>query len=105
MQPSPTALSGVRVINAGQILAAPFCATLLGEFGADVIKVENPESPDTTRGGPSFSQENRGQRGVTISLKTEEGRALWRRLCDSADILIENFRPGTLEKYGVDPES
>ncbi len=105
MQPSPTALSGVRVINAGQILAAPFCATLLGEFGADVIKVENPESPDTTRGGPAFSQENRGQRGVTISLKTDKGRALWRQLCDTADILIENFRPGTLEKYGVDPES
>jgi crotonobetainyl-CoA:carnitine CoA-transferase CaiB-like acyl-CoA transferase len=105
MQPQPGALSGLRVINAGQILAAPFCATLLGEFGADVIKVENPESPDTTRGGVAFSQENRGQRGVTISLKQDDGRALWRRLCDSADILIENFRPGTLEKYGVDPES
>jgi crotonobetainyl-CoA:carnitine CoA-transferase CaiB-like acyl-CoA transferase len=103
--PQATALSGLRVINAGQILAAPFCATLLGEFGADVIKLENPESPDMTRGGPSFSQENRGQRGVTISLKHDEGRALWRRLCDTADILIENFRPGTLEKYGVDPES
>jgi formyl-CoA transferase len=93
------------VINAGQILAAPFCATILGEFGADVIKVEQPGSGDTNRGNVSFAQDNRGQRAVTISLSKPEGQALFRRLCDTADILIENFRPGTLERYNLAPDS
>jgi crotonobetainyl-CoA:carnitine CoA-transferase CaiB-like acyl-CoA transferase len=104
-QLSPGALAGIRVINAGQILAAPFCATLLGEFGADVIKVEQPGIGDSNRGNASFAQDNRGQRSVTMSLSKPEGQALFRRLCDTADILVENFRPGTLERYGLAPDS
>ena len=99
----PEALAGVRVVNAGQILAAPFCATLLAEFGADVIKVEQPVTGDTNRGNVSFAQDNRGQRSVTIDLHKPGGRDLFRRLCDVSDILVENFRPGTLERFGVGP--
>src|SRR5688500_15843313 len=100
----PEALTGVRVVNAGQILAAPFCATLLGEFGAEVIKVEQPGTGDTNRGNVSFAQDNRGQKSVTIDLHKPEGKDLFRRLCDVSDILIENFRPGTLERFGVSPD-
>ena len=105
-EPSPPgALEGVRVINAGQILAAPFCATLLCEFGAEVIKVEPPERGEVSRGGIAFEQENRGHKAVTLNLKAGEGKSLFRRLCDSADILIENFRPGTLERLELSPDS
>jgi crotonobetainyl-CoA:carnitine CoA-transferase CaiB-like acyl-CoA transferase len=99
----PEALTGIRVVNAGQILAAPFCATLLGEFGAEVIKVEQPRTGDTNRGNVSFAQDNRGQKSVTIDLHHAEGQALFRRLCDVSDVLVENFRPGTLERFGVAP--
>lgn len=101
----PAALSGIRVVSAGQILAAPYCATLLGEFGAEVIKVEQPGVGDPNRDNISFSQDNRGQKGVTINLRLEDGKRLFRRLCDTADILVENFRPGTLEDLGLAPES
>jgi crotonobetainyl-CoA:carnitine CoA-transferase CaiB-like acyl-CoA transferase len=101
----PAALEGIRVICAGQILAAPYCATLLGEFGADVIKVEQPGSGDPNRDNLSFWQDNRGQKSVTIELRKPEGQALFRRLCDTADILVENFRPGTLEARGIGPDS
>jgi crotonobetainyl-CoA:carnitine CoA-transferase CaiB-like acyl-CoA transferase len=99
------ALSGIRVVSVGQILAAPYCATMLAEFGADVIKVEPPRTGEPNRDNMSFSQDNRNQRGVTIDLHFEEGKELFRRLCDTADILIENFRPGTLEKWGLAPDS
>ena len=89
-------LNGVRVVNAGQILAAPFCATILAEFGAEVIKVERPDGGDPTRGGLRFEQENRGHKGVTLNLKSTAGQSLFRRLCNTADILVENYRPGTL---------
>ncbi|MBI5949396.1 MAG: CoA transferase [Chloroflexi bacterium] len=101
----PTALQGIRVVNMGQILAAPFCATLLAEFGAEVIKVEQPVIGDPNRGNVSFHQDNRGQKSVTIALDRPEGKALFRRLTDAADILIENYRPGTLERFGLAPDS
>lgn len=101
----PAALEGIRVVNAGQILAAPFCATLLGEFGAEVIKVEQPGRGDTNRGNVSFEQDNRGQKSVTIDLRKPAGQALFRRLCNVSDILIENFRPGTLERYNLAPDA
>jgi formyl-CoA transferase len=103
--PLPAALAGLRVINAGQILAAPFCATLLGEFGAEVIKVEQPGKGESNRGNVSFVQDNRGQKAVTLDVIRPAGKELFRRLCDSADVLVENFRPGTLEKWGLGPES
>ncbi len=99
------ALAGVRVISAGQILAAPFCATLLAEFGAEVIKVEPPGSGEANRGNLSFEQDNRGQLAVTLNLEHPKGRALFRRLVDTADILVENFRPGALEAWDLAPET
>ena len=98
-------LHGVTVINAGQILAAPHCATILAEFGADVIKLERPAGGEPNHGTISYVQENRSQRGVTCNLADPRGADLFRRLCDRADALIENFRPGTLEKMGLSPDS
>ena len=98
-------LDGVLVINAGQILAAPFCATILAEFGADVIKVERPGSGEPNHGTISYVQENRSQRGVTCNLADPRGKELFRGLCERADVLIENFRPGTLEKMELAPDS
>ena len=102
---TPAALEGIRVITTGQILAAPYCSTLLGEFGAEVIKVEQPGIGDPNRDNLSFSQDNRGVKSVTIDLHHAEGQALFRRLCDTADILVENFRPGTLESWGIGPDA
>jgi formyl-CoA transferase len=101
----PGALAGIRVINAGQILAAPFCSTLLGEFGAEVIKVEQPIKGEANRGNVSFAQDNRNQKAITLNFNHPEGKALFRRLCDASDILVENFRPGTLEKWDLAPDS
>jgi crotonobetainyl-CoA:carnitine CoA-transferase CaiB-like acyl-CoA transferase len=93
------------VVSVGQILAAPYCSTLFAEFGAEVIKVEQPGVGDPNRDNLSFWQDNRGQKSVTLDLHHAEGKALFRRLCDTADILVENFRPGTLEKWDLSPDS
>ncbi|MEJ5222757.1 MAG: CoA transferase, partial [Tepidiforma sp.] len=105
MPPALPALAGIRVISAGQILAAPFCATLFAEFGAEVIKVEPPGTGEANRGNLSFEQDNRGQKSVTLDLARGEGRVLFRRLTAAADVLIENFRPGTLEAWGLAPDA
>ena len=104
MEPRPGALSGIRVVNCGQILAAPFCGTLLAEFGADVIKVE-PPGGEPNRGSVSFAQDNRGARAITLDLYKPEGKRLFRALCDKSDVVIENFRAGTLERMGIAPDS
>ncbi len=104
MEPALGALSGIRVVNCGQILAAPFCGTLLGEFGAEVIKVE-PPGGEPNRGSVSFAQDNRGAKAITLDLYKPEGKRLFRALCDKSDVLIENFRAGTLERMGLAPES
>jgi crotonobetainyl-CoA:carnitine CoA-transferase CaiB-like acyl-CoA transferase len=110
-------LAGVRVIDVGTRISAPFCAGLLGELGADVIKVELPGQGDFMRtmgpfvpvdDGPDYSLswavEGRGRRGVTCDLRHPEGKALFARLTSMADVLCENFRPGTMEKWGLGPE-
>ncbi len=111
-------LAGVRVIDAGTRISAPFCAGLLGELGADVIKVELPGSGDFMRTmgpfvptegpGPGYSLawavEGRGRRGVTCDLRVPEGQALFRRLAAEADVVCENFRPGTMEQWHLGPE-
>ncbi|MBT5774182.1 MAG: CoA transferase [Dehalococcoidia bacterium] len=106
MSPEPDqisgALDGVRVVNAGQIIAGPFTATLLAEFGADVIKVEAPANPAART--VQFAQDHRGQRGVTLNLRHPDGAALFRKLCATSDVLVENFRPGTLERLGMAPD-
>ncbi len=104
-------LDGVRVIEMGQLLAGPFCGTLLAYYGAEVIKIE-PRGGDPirtwreTRDGVSYwwYSLGRNKKSVTLDLKSEKGRELARRLILTADVLIENFRPGTLEKWGLTPE-
>ncbi len=103
-------LAGVRVIEMGQLLAGPFCGQLLADFGAEVIKIEAPGSGDPLRdwgreraGGKAlwFPIVGRNKKSVTLDLRQAEGQALARRLIAGADMLVENFRPGTMEKWGL----
>ena len=108
-QPKPAALAGVRVIEMGQLIAGPFCGKFLGEFGADVIKIEAPGGGDPLRNwrmiknGTSvwWQVQSRNKRSVALDLRTKEGQDIGRRLIAEADVLIENFRPGTLEEWGM----
>lgn len=110
-QPSGAALAGLRVLELGQLLAGPFCGTILGWLGAEVVKVEPPEG-DALRGwrvvekGSSLWWRSlaRNKRTIVLDLRTDAGRDLARGLASKADVLIENFRPGTLEKWGLGPE-
>ncbi len=101
-------LAGVRVVELGQLIAGPFCGQLLGDMGAEVVKIE-PPGGDPMRHWGQGSQPTwwrviaRNKQSVVADLKTEEGQQLARRLIGEADILIENFRPGTLEKWSLDP--
>lgn len=110
LQPSRGPLADLRIIETGQLLAGPFCGQLLADFGAEVIKIEPPGSGDPLREwgrekphGKSlwFPVVGRNKKSVTIDLRREEGQELARRLLADADILIENFRPGTMERWGL----
>ena len=103
----PGPLDGIRVLDLTRVLAGPYCTMFLGDLGAEVVKVEQPGIGDDTRGwGPPFTGGesayflcvNRNKKSVTIDLKSTEGVALLRRLAERADVLIENFRPGTMER-------
>lgn len=102
-------LAGIRIIEASTVLAAPLSASLLGEFGAEVIKVEEPHRGDAARGFPpivdgvsgSFRVTNRSKKSVTIDLRSPEGAALLVDLCRDADALVINYRPSTLERWGL----
>lgn len=109
------ALSDIRVVELGQLLAGPFCGQLLGDMGADVIKVEPPHVNGKGGGDPmrDWGQGDekvqweviaRNKRSVSANLRVKEGQALVRRLIREADVLIENFKPGTLEKWGLGPD-
>jgi crotonobetainyl-CoA:carnitine CoA-transferase CaiB-like acyl-CoA transferase len=104
-------LAGIKVMEMGQLIAGPFCGQLLGDMGADVIKLEPPGQGDPMRvwgrGDYPLWWEvvARNKRAVSCNLREKEGQALARRLIGKADILIENFRPGTLEKWGLSPET
>lgn len=108
-QPGP--LAGVRVLDLGTRIGAPFCAGILGEQGADVIKVEQPGAGDFMRTiGPFvdgyslfWSVEGRGRKSITLDLRRPEGQELFRRLAQHAHVICENFRPGTLEKWNIAP--
>ncbi|MBP3980984.1 CoA transferase [Acidovorax sp. JG5] len=110
--PSPAALAGVRVVEMGQLIAGPFCGKTLGEFGADVIKIEAPQTGDPLRNwrlikeGTSvwWQVQSRNKRSVALDLRQKEGQAIARQLIAEADVLVENFRPGTLEAWGMSPE-
>jgi formyl-CoA transferase len=102
-------LTGLRVIELGQLIAGPFASKILAEFGADVIKVEPPAGGDPRRGwrliheGTSvwWAAHARNKRSITLDLRTPEGQDVIRQLAQDADILIENFRPGAMEKWGL----
>ena len=104
-------LSGLKVIDFTRVLAGPLCTMLLGDMGAEVIKIEDPRHGDDTRawapfvGGWStyFLSVNRNKKSVTLDLKSADGRALLEQLIREADVLVENFRPGTLERLGFGP--
>ena len=108
------ALNGLRVLDLSRVLAGPLCAMMLGDMGADVIKVERPEQGDETRGwGPPFDESgesayflctNRNKKSVVANLASASGRELVTRLALGADVVVENFRPGTLERLQLDPE-
>lgn len=113
----PAPLAGIRVLDVGTRIGAPFAATLLAEFGADVVKIEEPAVGDFLRSiGPFTSDgaggdyslfwatEGRGKRSVTLNLRKEAGQSLFRRLVATADVLVENFRPGTMEAWGLGPD-
>jgi formyl-CoA transferase/CoA:oxalate CoA-transferase len=107
-------LDGIRVIDLTRILAGPYCTQAMADAGADVIKVEEPRKGDDTRGwGPPFVNGesvyflsvNRGKRGIGLDLKDARGRDVLWRLLEAADVLVENFRPGTLDRLGFSYES
>lgn len=116
----PQALSGVRVVDLSRILAGPVCTQLLGDLGADVVKIERPfEGDDTRNWGPAypmgkdgvtlsesayFCAANRNKRSIAIDIAADEGQRLIRRLLKEADVLVENFKVGTLSKYGLSYE-
>ncbi len=103
------ALAGLKVVELGQLIAGPFASKLLGEFGADVIKIEPPGTGDPLRKWRVLKDDTslwwhvqtRNKRSLALDLRSEEGQEIVRRLIDEADIVIENFRPGTLEKWGL----
>lgn len=109
---APAPLSDVRVLDASRVLAGPFCGQLLGDLGAEVIKVERPGGGDETRGwGPPFAGElsayflacNRNKKSVTLDLARPEGLELFYQLARRSDVLLENFRPASADKLGVSP--
>ncbi|MBM3225455.1 MAG: CoA transferase [Candidatus Tectomicrobia bacterium] len=107
-------LQGVKVLDMTRVLAGPYCTMMLGDMGADVVKVERPEAGDDTRGyGPPFVNGesayfmsiNRNKRSLTLNLKHPEALTTLRRLIETADVLVENFRPGTMESFGYGYET
>ena len=110
----PPPLDGLRVLDLSTVLAGPNCARYLGDFGADVIKIERPDGGDSLRNmawrdprdgtGLWWKLVNRNKRTVALDLKHDPDRAVFLRLVDEADVLVENFRPGNLERLGLGPE-
>lgn len=109
---APPPLAGLRVLELGQLIAGPFCAQLLGDFGAEVIKIEAPGQPDPARDWGAAKANGRGllwpviarnKKSATLNLRAPDGQALFKQLAQTADVLVENFRPGTLEKWNLGP--
>jgi crotonobetainyl-CoA:carnitine CoA-transferase CaiB-like acyl-CoA transferase len=105
----PTALHALRVLDITQVMAGPFCSTMLADLGADVIKIESPAGDSTRQmssavgtDSPAFNAVNRGKRSLVVDLKTDAGRSVLRRLAETADILVENYRPGVMATFGLD---
>ena len=102
-------LEGLRVLDLATVIAGPLSSALLADFGADVVKVELPNGSDGMRALPPFKNgvslwgkvTNRNKRGVTLDIRKPEGLALFKRMLPKFDVLVENFRPGTLAKWGL----
>ena len=111
----PLPLAGVRVLDVCQVMAGPYACMLLGDMGADVIKIEPPDGGDQTRGSMGFKMKgsdsmgflnmNRNKRSITLNLKSVAGREVLLRLVKQADIMVENYRPGVVKRLGIDYES
>jgi formyl-CoA transferase len=109
MQP----LQGIRVLDLSRVLAGPYCTMVLGDLGADVIKVESPEGDETRSWGPPFADGesayylcvNRNKRSIVVDFKTDHGQEILHQLIRRSDVLVENFRPGTLARFSLDFES
>jgi crotonobetainyl-CoA:carnitine CoA-transferase CaiB-like acyl-CoA transferase len=107
---SAAPLEGIRVLEVGNYMAAPFCAMQLADLGAEVIKVENPEGGDTVRQlapllegeGSAFIRLNRNKRSIALDLKSEDGKAVFVALAGKSDVVVENLRPGTMRELGLD---
>jgi crotonobetainyl-CoA:carnitine CoA-transferase CaiB-like acyl-CoA transferase len=103
------ALAGIRVIDLTRVLGGPYCTQMLGDHGAEVIKIEPPQGDETRGWGPPFQGEtasyfigvNRNKRGAALDLSRPKGREVLFRLLETADVMVENFKPGTLEKWGI----
>jgi len=106
-------LNGIRVLDLSRVLAGPYCTMVLGDLGADVIKVESPQGDETRSWGPPFAEGesayylcvNRNKRSIVVDIKAAEGRDILHRLIQRSDILVENFRPGSLARLSLDFES
>lgn len=109
-------LAGITVLAASNVLVAPFCAMQLGDLGADVIKIEHPKNGDDTRGWhpPTYGESdvsayylsaNRNKRSMTLNLSSERGQEIFSRVAETADVVLENFRVGTMDEWGLDYES
>src|SRR6202158_77156 len=104
------ALHGLRVLDLSRVLAGPFCCMMLGDHGADVIKVEPPDGDETRRYGPPFVDGestyylgiNRNKRSISLDLATAEAQEIIRRLASPSDVLVENFRTGAMARWGLD---
>src|SRR5512146_1968608 len=109
MQP----LDGIRVLDLSRVLAGPYCTMVLGDLGADVIKVESPEGDETRTWGPPFAEgesayylcDNRNKRGIVVDFETAQGCDILNGLIRQSDVLVENFRPGSLARFSLDFES
>ncbi|MEH6938094.1 CoA transferase [Bacillus sp. JJ664] len=106
----PGALHGIKIIDLTRVLAGPFCTMILGDLGAEVIKIESIHNGDETRGwGPPFVEgesayylcANRNKQGITLNLKSDKGKEIFKKLISDADVVVQNFKPGTLERLGL----
>ncbi len=105
-------LSGLKVLDLSRVLAGPFCGMLLADMGAETIKIEMPGRGDDSRGYPPFVNEesayfmsvNRNKKSMTLNLKSQEGKEIFKEMVKKADVVVENFRPGTMKRLGLDYE-
>src|SRR6266403_1007901 len=110
---APGAMTGLRVIDLTRVLGGPYCTQILADHGADVIKVEPPAGDEVRDWGPPFHDDdaayfvgiNRNKRSIGLDLASEGGRAVLMKMLEGADVLIENFKPGTLDKWGIGNEA